>query len=88
MSSSGRKHPERMSSRGDSGVLIRTRFVDNVLGVFAGGVGAVGGISDDVGGVMISIGSGFILVLLRVLMMWSGLDLPKTMCLLVVVMPF
>ena len=41
ISSSGRKYPDRMSSRGDSGVLILTRFVVGVFGVFVGGVGAV-----------------------------------------------
>ena len=53
ISSSGRKHPDSMSSRGDFGVLILSRLVDGVCGVFACGVGAVGGVDDDDGGMML-----------------------------------
>ena len=73
ISSSGRKHPDRMSSRGDSGVLILTRFVVGVFGVFVGGVGAVGGVDDDDGGMMV---------------MQGDLGLPSSMRFLVVVAPF
>ena len=48
ISSSGRKHPDRISSRGESGefgVVIRTCCIEGVFGVFAGGVGAVGGVA-------------------------------------------
>ena len=64
ISSSGRKHPDKMSSRGDSGVLILTRFVVGVFRVFAGSVGAVGGVDDDDGGMMV---------------MRGGLGLPSSM---------
>ena len=73
ISFSGRKHPDNMSSRGDSGgefgVTILTRFVDGVL---FGGVGAVGGVDDDDAGMML---------------MRGGLGLPSPSCLLRVVMP-
>ena len=73
ISSSGRKHPDRMSSRGDSGVLILTRFVIGVFGVFVGGVGAVRGIDDDDGGMMV---------------MRGGLGLPSSTRFPLVVVPF
>ena len=73
ISSSGRKHPDRMSLRGDSGVLILTRFVVGVFGVFVGGMGAVGGVDDDDGGVMV---------------MRGGLGLPSSTHFPLVVVPF
>ena len=72
VSSSGRKHPDRMSSRGDSGVLILTRFVVGVFGVFVSGVGAVGGADDDDGSAIV---------------MRGGLALPSSTRFLVVVAP-
>ena len=72
ISLSGRKHPDRMSSRGDSGVLIRTHFVVGVFGVFVGGVGAVGGVDDDDGSMTV---------------MRGGLGLPSSTRFLVVVAP-
>ena len=45
--SSGRKHPDRMSSSGDSGVLILTRFVVGVFRVFVGGVSIFRGVDND-----------------------------------------
>ena len=53
ISSSDRKHPDRMSLRGNSRVLILTRFVVGVFRVFVGSVGAVGGVDDDDGGRMV-----------------------------------
>ena len=73
ISSSGRKHPDRMSSRGDSRVLILTRFVVDVFGVFIGGVGAVEGVDDDDSGMMV---------------MRGGLGLPSYMGFPLVVVPF
>ena len=73
ISSSGRKHLNRMSSRGDSGVLILTRFVVGVFGVFVGGVGAVGGVDNDDGGMIV---------------MRGGLGLPSSMHFPLVVVPF
>ena len=73
ISSLGRKHPKRMSSRGDSGVLILTRFVVGVFEVFVAGVGVVGGVDDDDGGMM---------------MMRGGLGLPSSMRFPLVIVPF
>ena len=72
ISSSGRKHPDRMSSRGDSGMLILTRFIVGIFGVFVGDIGAVGGVDDDDGSMML---------------MRGGLGLPTSTHFLVVVAP-
>ena len=73
ISSSDRKHLDRMSSRGGSRVLILTHFVVGIVAVFVGGIGAVGGVDNNDSDMMV---------------MQGGLGLPSCIRFPLVVVPF